>query len=108
MRYMRVSSVKQRISGGMILAIAVITLMAFGCQDDPAFAAEEEEKKATPTYEISLITWYDEVPPFKNVFVFVWKSACIRFKENTQVKLDHYSDDPLFGSILGDCQRILQ
>lgn len=105
---MRTSSIRQRISGGMIAAIALIMLLAFGCQDNPAFAAEEEEKKATPTYEISLITWYDEVPPFKNVFVFVWKSACIRFKENTQVKLDHYSDDPLFGSILGDCQRILQ
>jgi hypothetical protein len=108
MTYMRTSSVKQRISGGMIVVMILTLLLAFACHDDPAFAAEEEEAPE-PQYVVSMITWYGETKPFKQTFSFRWQSACETFRITTTEKLEAYATDPLFGFIMSEtCKKELQ
>ncbi len=108
MSYMKINDVRQRISGGVIVAIALIMLIAFGCQDDPAFAAEEEEEPEVK-YTVSMITWYGEVKPFKQTFSFQWQTACETFRITTTEKLEAYAVDPKFGFIMGEeCKKELQ
>lgn len=108
MSYMKTSDVKQRISGGVILAMALIMLIAYACEKAPAFAAEEEAPPEV-RYVVSMITWYGETKPFKQEFSFKWQTACETFRINTTEKMDGYRKDPKFGFIMGDiCKRELQ
>jgi hypothetical protein len=108
MSYMRIRDVKQRISGGVLAALALTLLLAFACEADPAYAAEEEEEPEVK-YTVSMITWYGETKPFKQTFSFQWQTACETFRITTTEKLDAYATDPLFGFIMSEqCKRELQ
>lgn len=74
-----------------------------------AFAEEPSVEEPKTIWVYSMITWYDELPPYTNELPYRSESVCLKMRDKVNAILKQFEDDdPLFGYI-GECtKRVVQ
>ena len=88
-------------TGLLVIALTVL-LMLF----TPAGCVHADEEKDEPKWELALVTWFDKVPPKKNMLYYKTLQYCYDMKLYLEEEMDGLRrEHPKFGAIVGECNE---
>lgn len=91
-------------TGLLVISLVILFLMfaPLGCAEPAAAKANG----TPPVWELALITWYENVPPKKNIFDFPNLKQCYDFQVYLEDEMDLLRiEHPKFGAIVGECNE---